>query len=156
MSKPSEFQPGVRSLHHVGITVGDLDQALHFWEEFLGRSARFRGVLDRPYLGESVGYPGVAIDIAFIDLPGGGSLELLEYQLPDRVAHDPETKHPGNSHICFAVDDVDATWEHAVRCGATPRRPAGPVEVESGPNRGAWFAYFRDSEGVSFEIYQPA
>jgi len=151
-----ENRHALRSLHHVGITVGDLDRAVRFWEELLGRPAHYRGVSDRPYLGECVGYPGVAIDIALIELPGGGRLELLEYQLPGRTPHDAETKHPGNTHLCFTVDDADRAWAHAVSCGVTPRRPGGPIEVEAGPNRGARVAYLLACDGVSFEIYQPA
>ena len=48
-------------LHHVGMSVADLDTALAFWEAFLGVRARWRTLLDRPYLGKHVGYPGVTI-----------------------------------------------------------------------------------------------
>ena len=50
----------VRGIHHSGISVGDLDVALAFWESFLGTRARFRGRLDRPYLAASV---GIRIDV---------------------------------------------------------------------------------------------
>ena len=74
-------------VHHVGMSVASLDDALAFWEAFLGLPARWRTVLDRPYLGRHVGIPGAAIDAAFVDLPGGTILELLAYRVPDRQAN---------------------------------------------------------------------
>ena len=62
--------------------MADLDRSLAFWERFLGRPARWRMTLDRPYLARVVGFPGITIDAAMIDLPGGVVLELLDYQLP--------------------------------------------------------------------------
>ena len=73
-------QPTANGVHHVGMSVADLDAALAFWERFLGVEARWRTVLDRPYLGRHLGYPGVRIDAAFVDLPGGIVLELLAYR----------------------------------------------------------------------------
>ena len=73
-------------VHHVGLTVASLDRALEFWEAFLGVERLWRMMLDRPYLGRHVGYPGVKIDAAFVPLPGGAILELLEYQLDGQGA----------------------------------------------------------------------
>jgi catechol 2,3-dioxygenase-like lactoylglutathione lyase family enzyme len=145
----------VRGLHHVGATVADVDAALAFWEPFLGVRARFRGLLSRPYLGESVGHPGVEIEAALVDLPGGGLLELLDYRLEGRVRHDDDTKHPGNVHVCLAVADAEAAWRRATELGATPVREAGPVTVDAGPNAGARAAYLRLHDGVTLELFQP-
>ena len=148
------MQRDVRGVHHVGCSVADLDAALEFWERFLAVEARFRGRLERAYLGESVGHPGVVIEAALIDLPGGGLLELLDYQLDGREQTPDDTMHPGNVHLCLAVADVEAAWERAVALGARPVRPAGPVEVDAGPNRGARVAYLRVHDGISLELFQ--
>jgi catechol 2,3-dioxygenase-like lactoylglutathione lyase family enzyme len=138
----------------VGASVADVGAALAFWEPFLGAPARFRGLLTRPYLGESVGYPGVQIEAALLDLPGGGLLELLEYRLDGREQTPDETKHPGNVHVCLRVGDADAAWSRAVELGARPVRDAGPVDVDAGPNRGARVAYLRVHDGISLELFQ--
>jgi len=143
------------ALHHVGMSVRSLDAALGFWEPFLGRPARFRGVLSRPYLGASVGYPGVAIDAALLDLPGGGLLELLEYRVPERADVPEATANPGNVHMCLEVADAGEAWRRAVDAGARPVNPDGPVEVDAGPNRGARAAYLRVHDGISVELLQP-
>ena len=121
---------------------------------FLGRKATWRTRLDRPYLGEIIGIPGVEIDGAFVDLPGGVILELLEYQTADRRANPPATAKPGNVHICLAVEDADAAGRRAVDCGAALVRHEGPVEVDNGPNRGARVAYLSIHDGVTLEVFQ--
>jgi catechol 2,3-dioxygenase-like lactoylglutathione lyase family enzyme len=147
--------PPTRAVHHVGLTVSDLDDALGFWEAFIGAEARWRTVLDRPYLGRHVGYPGVSIDAAFVDLPGGVVLELLEYDVPEKEPNPESTANPGNVHLCLLVDDARAAWERALSLGARPVEPDGPVEVDAGPNRGARAAYLRIHDGITLEVFEP-
>lgn len=142
-------------VHHVGMTVASLDDALGFWEAFLGVEARWRTVLDRPYLGRHVGYPGVSIRAAFVDLPGGNILELLDYQVAERRPLPDATANPGNVHLCLRVDDAGAAWTRAVACGARPIVPDGPVDVDAGPNAGARAAYLRIHDGITLELFQP-
>ena len=101
-------------VHHVGVSVADLDAALAFWEPFLGVEARWRTVLERPYLGVHVGYPGVRIAAAFLDLPGGTVLELLDYQVEGKTALPEATANPGSTHLCLEVADARSAWERAV------------------------------------------
>ena len=143
------------AVHHVGMTVGDLDEALAFWENFLGVKARWRAVLDRPYLGDHVGIPGVSIRAALVELPGGVLLELLDYQTPGRQPNPDSTANPGNVHLCLAVDDIDLAWKRAVTCGARPVRRDGPVDVDAGPNVGARAAYLRVHDVITLELFQP-
>lgn len=144
------------AVHHVGMSVAQLDRALAFWEPFLGVQARWRTVLDRPYLARHVGYPGVKIDAAFVDLPGGGILELLEYQVADKTPIPEATANPGNVHVCLRVTDARSAWQRAVDCGADPLVPSGPIEVDAGPNKGALAAYLRIHDGITLELFQPA
>lgn len=143
------------AIHHVGMSVADLDAALAFWEPFLGIPARWRTVLDRPYLGRHVGYPGIHIKAAFIDLPGGNTLELLDYQT-EKQSQSDATANPGSVHLCLKVDDADKAWTHAVACGARPIVPEGPIDVDGGPNIGAKVAYLRVHDGITLELFQPA
>jgi glyoxylase I family protein len=141
-------------VHHVGMSVASIDDALAFWESFLGVPARWRTTLDQPYLGKIIGIPGVSINAAFVDLPGGVILELLDYQL-DKRANPEATANPGNIHLCLGVEDAAAAWRHAVDCGAKPVRSEGPVEIDHGPNVGARVAYLRIHDGITLELFQP-
>jgi len=142
---------GFSAVHHIGITVGDLERAIAFWERLLAVSSRNRRVLDGPQVGVMVGYPGVRIDSCWLDIPGGVALELLQYLDRDDEQYDPGTAHPGNVHICLHVDDMDAMHAHAVACGASPVS-AVPIEVKAGPRAGTRLAYLRDPEGVTLEL----
>jgi catechol 2,3-dioxygenase-like lactoylglutathione lyase family enzyme len=136
------------------MSVSNLQEALAFWEAFLGVKARWRAVLDRPYLARHVGYPGVTIDAAFLDLPGGAVLELLDYRIAGKAQNSEATANPGNVHLCLAVGDTLSTWERAVALGARPVVPEGPVEVDGGPNAGARVAYLRIHDGITLELFQ--
>jgi catechol 2,3-dioxygenase-like lactoylglutathione lyase family enzyme len=142
------------AVHHVGMSVASIDDALAFWETFLGVSARWRTTLDRSYLAKILGIPGVSVKAAFVDLPGGVILELLDYQVPDKRANPDATQNPGNIHLCLAVEDVGVAWKHAVDCGAKPVRREGPLEIDGGPNVGARVAYLRIHDGITLELFQ--
>jgi catechol 2,3-dioxygenase-like lactoylglutathione lyase family enzyme len=143
------------AVHHIGMSVASINDALAFWEPFLGVAARWRTTLDRPYLSRTLGIPGVSIKAAFIDLPGGVILELLDYQTADKRANSDATANPGNVHLCLAVEDAASMWRHAVACGARPVSPDGPVDIDGGPNVGARNAYLRIHDGISLELFQP-
>jgi catechol 2,3-dioxygenase-like lactoylglutathione lyase family enzyme len=145
----------VARIHHIGMSVASIDEALKFWENFLGARARWRTVLDRPYLGRHVGYPGIVMDAAFLDLPGGGIIELLDYRVTGKSPNPEATANPGNVHLCLEVADAAAAWQRAVACGARPIVPEGPIDVTGGPNQGARAAYLRIHDGITLEFFQP-
>lgn len=142
------------TIHHIGMSVASIDDAVKFWESFLGIPARSRATLNRPYLSRIIGIPGVSIKAAFIDLPGGAILELLDYETPGKRANSEATPSPGNMHLCLAVEDAAIAWKRAVECGAKPVSPDGPVEVDGGPNIGARVAYLRIHDGITLEVFQ--
>ncbi len=137
------------------MTVADLDRSLAFWQGLLGTPARWRGVLNAPYLGTVTGYPGVRLDASVLDLPGGVRLELLRYLDQREAANDPATARPGNVHLCLLVEDLDDAWARAVALGAQPVSP-GPVAITAGPKQGAHTGYLRTPDGVTLELFQAA
>lgn len=144
----------VQYLHHIGITVSDVDVAVRFWSALLEVEPLWRRRLDGSYLARITGYPGVHVEAALLPLPGGGNLEILEYQTSDRSVNPEATKNPGNVHVCFQTDDVAAMFARAVELGARPVSE-GPVEVTVGPNAGAVICYLRATDGVTVEFFQP-
>jgi catechol 2,3-dioxygenase-like lactoylglutathione lyase family enzyme len=149
--------PLITGVHHIGITVTSLERALAFWEAFLGKPARWKTVLDSSYLSRVVNYPHVSIKVAFVDLPGGVVVELLDYhQVAERAANPEATANPGNVHLCLAAADVQTSFAHAVACGARPVSVGGPVDIEAGPNKGAKAVYLRIHDNVTLELFQPS
>ena len=140
-------------MQHVGVSVANLDDALVFWESWRTQS-ELANDPGPAYLARHVGIAGVSIEAAFIDLPGGIILELLDYRIADKLANPAATQNPGNVHLCLAVEDPDFAWRRAVECGAQPVRRQGPVDIDAGPNVGARAAYLRVHDGVTLELFQ--
>lgn len=141
-------------VHHVGITVADLERSIGFWTAMLGRPERDRRIMDGPRLGELLGYPAARMDSCWFDLPGGVALELLQYLEPLEQPYEHGNAHPGNVHVCLEVDDMETAHPHAVAAGALPVSPA-PITIARGPKAGTKVAYVRDPDGVTIELLQP-
>ena len=141
-------------VHHVGISVEDMDRSLAFWRRFLDVEPISRRVADAPFLGDLVGHPGAVLEIAWLDLPAGLSLELVRFERPNDSPLPPGSAHPGAVHVCIGVSDLPDAMRRALEAGAI-LGSVGPVEIPSGPNRGARHVYVRDPDGVSIELRQP-
>lgn len=142
------------AVHHIGITVADLDRSIAFWSKLLGRPERERRIMDGPRLGELLGYPRARMDSCWFDLPGGVALELLDYLEPVESAYEHGNAHPGNVHVCLRVADMGVAHAHALDAGAVPVSVA-PIEIAQGPRAGTKVAYVRDPDGVTIELLQP-
>src|SRR6059058_916847 len=101
----------MKALHHVGITVKDLDASIRFYHDVLGLqfsnepSPWFEG----PELGPAVGVPGAALRQVSL-LLGDTTLELLEYKSPPSETRQPlSSNNIGASHVAFLVEDIHAT-----------------------------------------------
>jgi catechol 2,3-dioxygenase-like lactoylglutathione lyase family enzyme len=108
------------------------------------------------YLGRVTGFPGVTLKLALLRAPGDDHvLELLEYASHPGEPTPRETNRPGNGHLCLQVDDLEGAFRALVEAGV-PCASGRPVLVSEGVNRGAKVAYFRDPDGFTVELYQPA
>jgi catechol 2,3-dioxygenase-like lactoylglutathione lyase family enzyme len=142
-------------VHHIGISVSDVRRSVRFWSELLDTEPRWEKVLDGAYLGGVTGYPGVVLDAAVIDLPGGVALEILEYRGVEKTLNPDATANPGNVHICLQTSDIEGLRDRALASGARPVSPE-VTTVSEGPNTGARACYLRDPDGITVELFQPA
>ena len=100
----------MKGLHHVGITVKDLDASIRFYHDVLGLefsnepSPWFEG----EGLGDAVGVPGAGLRQVSLIL-GDSTFELLEYNTPPSETEAPLlSNNIGASHVAFFVDDIHA------------------------------------------------
>jgi catechol 2,3-dioxygenase-like lactoylglutathione lyase family enzyme len=138
-------------LNHVGITVNDLDRSIKFWVELTGGRPSEPKLVDAPHLSELLGYDKVRLRVATVAVSEALTIELLQYISEPAEPYEPGTAHPGNVHVCFDVDDMAASWRHALRCGATPVG-ASPVVIPDGPAAGGQLAYLRTVDGACVEL----
>jgi glyoxylase I family protein len=137
---------------HVGYTVSDLDRSVEFWAQLLERDPKARKTWDVPYLGRIQGYDDLKVEAAFFDLPGGLTLELIQYHSPPHATVDMETYNVGNAHLSFVTGDLQQTFER-LRGSAEQRSPE-PVRIEWGPYEGGFAARVRDPDGITIELVQ--
>ena len=100
----------MKGLHHVGITVKDLDASIRFYHDVLGLefSNEPSPWFDGEELGRAVGVPGAALRQVSL-LLGDTTLELLEYRSPPSETDGPlGSNSRGASHVAFVVDDIEA------------------------------------------------
>lgn len=141
------------SSFHFSFTVTNLERSLAFYQETLG--LELVGVMDR--VGEDisriVGFPDAFLKIAFLKLPGCDlSLELIEYVSPKGQLVDTRAFNPGNSHICFKVEDIHSAYTELREKGV--RFKSEPVEVLTGMGKGRKAVYFSDPDGINLELVQ--
>ena len=86
----------VKKVDHIGILVGNLDEAIKLYEDCFGAE------VDRI---ETV--PEQGVKTAILSLGQGANLELLEPLPGSNMATVLEKRGEGLHHITFEVDDVD-------------------------------------------------
>jgi catechol 2,3-dioxygenase-like lactoylglutathione lyase family enzyme len=141
------------NMHHLGLTVSNLERSLRFYVLGLGFEIVARQSSDAKYL-ELTGYEDVEISVALVRLPGNiVLLEIIEYIHPaDAPVREPGTAAPGSSHFCLAVPDLVAALDRAENFGGM--RVTDPVDIDSGVNRGGRAVYLRDPDGYTVEFFQ--
>jgi len=128
----------VNRLHHIGLSVGDLDAMAAWYGRALGYEVQFTA--ETPTMRAVMGA-----------LPDGTGLELLERFGSEESAQglwpDEALLRRGWGHIAFVVDDLDATYEHVVAAGADP-----VWTPRASPEPGVSMAFVHDPEGNLVEL----
>ena len=123
-------------LAHIGIAVRSLDEILPF----------YRDILDLPEepLDDADG-------ASIVGLSAGESLvELLEAESPESpIGRFVAKRGPGIHHLCFAVDDLDATLE---RCRAAGIRLIDEVPRIGAEKKRIAFLHPSSTAGVLIEL----
>ena len=136
-----------RSFSHAGITVSDFNKAVKFYWEVFG--CPLVGVADTPpdrvrtFFG--VAHEAPTCRIGWIRVPGGGVLEIFEFQ-PQRPPGLVPWNGVGLTHISFNVKNLQKWHDYLVSKG---------VEIVSKPERsprGHSFFFVKDFDGNLIEL----
>ncbi|HZQ03047.1 MAG TPA: VOC family protein [Gaiellaceae bacterium] len=141
------------ALHHVGLTVSDLDRSLAFYRDVL--ELELLEVLDvsGPEIGRSVGVAGAELRIAFLRL-AGLQLELLEYTAPEQRVYERRNSDVGAAHVCFRVSDLDGAYRELSARGVG--FVSEPFRIAEGRHAGRAIVYFRDPDEITLELLEDA
>jgi methylmalonyl-CoA epimerase len=128
------------SVHHVGVAVPSIDEAMHFYGDKLGLN-----------LLESLELPDRQLKVGFVQT-ANVLIELLEPTDPDTtVARFLERRGPGLHHLCFGTPDIR---EHL-----RDLKDKGTELIDEVPRPGAHgdVAFLQPSAalGVLVELLQP-
>jgi methylmalonyl-CoA/ethylmalonyl-CoA epimerase len=135
------MHPEPLSVHHVGVAVPSIDDALHFYGEKLGLE-----------LQETIDLPDRQLRVAFVKT-ANMLIELLEPTDPDAtVARFLERRGPGLHHLCFGTPDIR---EHL-----RDLRDKSVELIDQEPRPGAYgeVAFLQPSAalGVLIELLEPS
>jgi len=114
---------GVRGIHHVGVAVSDLDEAIATYERLFGARVEHRGAL-----------AGQGVEAVSL-LVGESRVELVAPTAEDTpVARFLATRGPGVHHVAYETDDVREALGELAAAGAelideSPRRGLFGLEV---------------------------
>jgi methylmalonyl-CoA/ethylmalonyl-CoA epimerase len=128
------------TVHHVGIAVPSIDDALRFYGDKLGL-----------HLADSIDLPDRQLKVAFVQA-GNVLIELLEPTEPDStVSRFIERRGPGLHHLCFGTIDI--------RAHLRDLKDKGVELIDEAPRPGAHgeVAFLQPSAalGVLVELLQP-
>ena len=140
-------------MHHVGITVRDLEESLLWYEQTFGVRREFVAHGSGPDLSTAVGVPDADLSFAFLRF-GSCVIELLCYDNPRIEQYDRSNADVGSAHVCIDVPDLQSVYESLRSKGIEFLAP--PLDIEDGPLAGCSFVYFRDPNGVTLELFQQA
>jgi methylmalonyl-CoA/ethylmalonyl-CoA epimerase len=134
------LMPSIKRIDHIAIVVDDIESALKFWRDSLG--------LDLLHV-EDV--PDQESVVAFLQT-GEGEVELVKPTTRDSgISRYLRKRGPGIHHICFEVDDLQATLEmlrgRGIRLiNETPKIGTGGKKIA--------FIHPQSTQGVLIELYQ--
>ncbi|HLE30433.1 MAG TPA: methylmalonyl-CoA epimerase [Anaerolineales bacterium] len=130
----------IKRIDHIAIVVEDIDKALHFWRDGLG--LELTHVEDVPDQGSAVAF-----------LPTGeGEVELVKpTSETSGIARYLAKRGPGMHHICFEVDDINATLAALKARGARLINEA--PTIGTGGKKIA-FIHPESTHGVLVELYE--
>ena len=141
----------IRHFDHVTVAVRDLDAARRFFGLFGFVEDKAVVIAGEPFA-TYMGVPGIEADHVTLAIPGlepRFEVQILHYRTPEAQA-DPVIERLdklGFNHICFAVDDAQATVDHLRANGVAVRS-----ELELFHDRRLFFV--TGPEGITVELAQ--
>ncbi|MFY1638185.1 VOC family protein [Solwaraspora sp. WMMB335] len=144
----------VSEVHHVAVTVSDVDRAAEFYEQALGYRRTLRADVGGPGIEVSLGLPaGTTGRVQYLQGPSRiGQLELIEWNgTPTRTATGGHLEL-GTFLLSFAVprDELDELHERLVQLGAECLSPPNRVLLDNYGHITAFAA--RDLDGNLLEF----
>ena len=143
----------IRSAEHFSFTVSNLEATIHFFRDLLGLSTTPVVEVASPDVQRIVGIPGAILRISIVHIPGGSSIELIEYVRPEGNKIDSKSCNAGIAHIAFLVDDIEKTYAELMPKGVRFVNP--PVWAPGNDGKGKWgVSYVKGPDDITIELIE--
>ncbi|MEZ2330213.1 VOC family protein [Mesorhizobium sp. RCC_202] len=154
-TKQAAGLPGLRGTDHIGFTVPDLDQAVHFFVEIIGCEAfyelgPFQSDTDWMQTHLNVHPRTLMKRLKFLRCRHGSNFEIFEYTAPDQNSTPPSNSDVGGHHLAFYVDDINEAVAYLKSRGV--RVLGEPTVRTRGPSAGQSWVYFLSPWGMQLEL----
>lgn len=151
----------VQGVHHIGVSVPDLERAREFYIDLLGAVEEVPPLewqAGNAFIDAVVGLKDSAAR-QFMCRLGNTHIEVFEYSSPRSSPQDPDrgVHNFGYTHFALQVDDIAAVYERMLAAGIrfhTPPDLSTITTGDDGSKRGYSATYGRDFFGNVFEIIE--
>ncbi len=140
-------------IHHIGITVRDLDRSAEFYGSLFNLEEFARLEMSGPLFEQNVDVPGARIRVMLMR-SANTILEFVQYIMPEGRTFELRNCDIGSTHVCFPVEDIGVFYQELLAKGIRTNGPPNDP-IPDGPAAGSRFMYFRDPDGVTVEVLQP-
>jgi catechol 2,3-dioxygenase-like lactoylglutathione lyase family enzyme len=142
----------VIATNHTSFTVSNVERSVSFYQDILG--FKLLSLAERPpWFSElATGIKNAHLKTAYLEVPGGHRLELIQYLNPPGIKLDTRTNNVGSAHLALNVDDLHKMYQELKARGM--RFQGEPIEIPLGPNKGNWMVYLLDPDDFTLELIQ--
>src|SRR5262245_54026296 len=126
----------ITTVHHLGLTVADLERSIRFYRDVLHLMLLGRRQADADYVAKQTGYGSLRLDVASFRLAPDGEqlLQIAQYLTHSGTPSDQASNRPANTHLCLVVDDIHAAYRDLKTKGVPFK--SEPIEITAGPHKG--------------------
>ena len=141
----------IRSIHHTGISVSNMEDSLRFYRDLLGMKVERDVMVSGKEIGEVCNLDEAQVRIVVLEFRGG-QIELLEFLSPrgKPLAKRVRLCDRAITHIALEVDNIDeihSQWKaKGIPFNSPPRAMRG--------GKGNTCAFLYDPDGIALEILQ--
>ncbi len=141
----------IKSIHHTGISVSNMENSLKFYRDLLGMKVERDVMVSGKEIAEVNNLDEAKVRIVILQL-NGVQIELLEFLSPlgKPLAKKTRLCDHAITHIALEVDNIGGIYEQWVAKGISFNSP--PRAMRGGKGNTCTFLY--DPDGIAVEILQ--
>ena len=140
----------IKSFFHTGFVVRDLEQSILFYTEVLGLKVKARVERKGEFAERLLGFPGVHLNVALLDMANGHQLELLQYFNPSSKESNIERNNLGAAHLAFFVNNIEEFYQETSKKGLKYINPPAPLYQDGKLTRKGIYAQDPDGNWLEF------